>query len=129
MLNGIKLAFSPADVKDETIDSILKIISITTTIVVFLGIAITISGFNAWIFLAIILICVLSLLASILFGVMAQNSKSHVHKKICYRLFIFGLAFFIVFFAYLLIGGIALEFFKSFGESAKTYLNNQTVIT
>src|SRR3989344_2116760 len=112
----------------ETIDSVLKINSITTTLVAFLGIVLTISGFNNWIFLGIILICVLSLLSSILFGVIAQNNKSQTHKKICYRLFIFGLAFFIFFFAYILIGGIAAEFVKALGESAKTYLNNQTAI-
>jgi len=128
LMDGIKKAFSPQEIKDETIDSVLKINSITTTLVAFLGIVLTISGFNNWIFLGIILICVLSLLSSILFGVIAQNNKSQTHKKICYRLFIFGLAFFILFFAYILIGGIAAEFVKALGESAKTYLNNQTAI-
>ncbi len=128
LMDGIKRAFSPQEIKDETIDSILKINSVTTTLVAFLGIALTISGFNNWIFLGIILICMLSLLTSILFGVIAQNSKSQAHKKICYRLFIFGLAFFIIFFAYILVGGIAAQFFKALGESAKTYLNNQTIV-
>jgi len=127
IMKGIKKAFSPEKVEDETIKTILKTSSVTTALVAFLGIALTISGFNTWFVVILILLSVLSLLASILTGIIGLNNGQDSFKKSCYRLFIFGLALFIIFFLYIIFfGGIA-TFFKGMAEAAKTYLNNQTI--
>jgi len=127
IMKGVKKAFSPEKVEDETIKTILKTSSVTTALVAFLGIALTISGFNTWFVVILILLSVLSLLASILTGIIGLNNGQEPFKKSCYRLFIFGLALFIVFFLYIIFfGGIA-TFFKGMAEAAKTYLNNQTI--
>jgi hypothetical protein len=128
IIDGIKQAFSPEEIKDETIESILKTSSVTTALIAFLGIALTISGFNTWFIVILITLSVLSLLASILIGIIGLNNGKASFKKSCYRLFIFGLSLFIIFFLYIIFfGGIA-TFFKGMSEAAKTYLNNQTMI-
>lgn len=127
IMNGIKRAFSPEKIEDDTIKTILKTSSVTTALVAFLGIALTISGFNTWFVVILILLSVLSLLASILTGIIGFNNGQESFKRSAYRLFIFGLALFIIFFLYIIFfGGIA-TFFKGMTEAAKTYLNNQTI--
>ncbi len=126
--NHLKKMFSPKTIEDDTIKSILKISSVSTTLVAFLGIALTISGFNTWFVVGLILVSVLSLLLSILLGVVSLNNREEIYKKWCYWLFVFGLGFFIFFFVYLLVGGIIVEFLKAIGESAQTYLSNEIVI-
>lgn len=127
LTNKIKNVFYPKEVKEETIKSILSINSVTTTILSFFGILLTISGFNNWFMVGLMLISVLLLITSILLGVIAMNNKNPKYQLWCYRFFIFGLTFFVFFFAYILIGGIISEFFKAASESMKTYLNNQTI--
>jgi len=126
--NHLTKMFNPKTIKDDAIKSILKISSVSTTIVAFLGIVLTISGFKTLFVMGLILMSILPLLSSMLLGIIALNNTEEIYKKWCYRLFVFGLGFFIFFFAYLLFGGILVEFFKTLGESAQTYLNNQTAI-
>lgn len=127
LFNRIKDIFSPKEIKNKTISSILKISSVTTTLVAILGIALN-SFLNNVLIVVIILVSVISSLLSILLGVIALNNEQEAYKKWSYRTFVFGLFLFVVFFAYLIIGGILAEFVKAIGESARNYLNNQTAI-
>lgn len=124
----IKKIFLPKRVEEETISTILKINTVTTTIVAFLGISLTISGLNNILVTILIILSVLSLLSSILTGIVALNNQEEFFKRWCYRLFMFGLFLFIIFFLYLIIFGSLTLIFKGVLESTKNYFSNQTII-
>lgn len=127
-ISFINKIWCPRKIEDPTIESILKINSITAALIAFLSISLNIAIFNNWIIVGSIIISVLLVLLSILLGIISLNNKNEKLKLYCYRSFILGIGLFVIFFAYLLIGGIIAKFLENIGESARTYLNNQTII-
>lgn len=118
--------WSPGKVRNETIQTILKMDSVTATLATFLAITISVSGFNNWIVFWLVFISLLSLLGSILVGVISLNNQSIKSKKYCYRLFVLGLSLFVVsFLSALILGGIT-SLLKGMADSAKSYFANQT---
>jgi len=121
-------ALYPHHVRNSTVRSILKISPVTTTLVAFLGIALNIGAFNNWVIVFLVIISVLSLMASIVLGIVGLNTGNEKEKKACYALFVFGMFLFLIFFIVVIFSGIGGAFFKVIAESAKIYLGNQTSV-
>lgn len=120
--------FSPKEINKETIEKILSLDSIITTILTFLSIIVTIiSSKLPIVILVIIILCVMSLLLSILFGVVSLNSEEYRYKQWCYKLFIFSILFFVFFVGYLIFLGGAGLIINEVISSLKYSLSNQTI--
>lgn len=127
-LRFLELVWSPKEIKLTTIESILKINSVAAVLIAFLSISINVSGFNNLIVIGAIFISVLSVLSSLVLGIISLNNEDSKIKLYCYRLFIFGMGWFVIFFIYLICAGIISIILNNVGEAARTYLNNQTLI-
>jgi hypothetical protein len=122
-------ALNPHHVRNNTVRSILRISPVTTTLVAFLGIALNIGAFNNWGIVFLVIISVLSLMSSIVLGIVGLNTRNEKEKKACYVLFVVGMFLFLIFFIVVIFSGIGGAFFKAIVESAKTYLGNQTSVS
>ncbi|MEK6889614.1 MAG: hypothetical protein AABX35_00340 [Nanoarchaeota archaeon] len=123
----IKLSFSPKAISLNTIKSIVSINSVTSTFVAFIVVAINISALNNWIVVGSIILSVISLLSSLLLGVIAINNQEEFYKRWCYRMFVIGILLFVGFFLMFIFSGSISSIFSGAKESLQTFLNNQTI--
>ena len=118
-------------VNETTIKQILKLSSLPTTIATIIAIIIKFSGLNI-VFTAIILVtavvCVISLLISMLLGIISINRDSERLRRLAYVSFLFGLIFFIFIIVelFFVIGFTSLV--STVEQSIRTFLTNSTAV-
>ncbi len=124
-LGIISSIIKPKEIKQKTIEGILKVGSIATTIATLGGVLFRILNLN-WFLLLITVVCVISLLLSILFGIISVNNNSEKMKKWTYYLFLFGMFLFIwiilQFIVFVSINSIT----TAVKQSIANYLSNST---
>jgi len=121
-------AIFPKNVKKETIKSILKLSSLATVIVAVGGLIVSVMGLKNWTLAFMIVICAISLLSSILFGVMSINSGSKNQRRASYFLFIVGLILFIILILELVIVINLASLTMTVKDSLVALLSNSTII-
>lgn len=114
----------PKTVRVNSIESILKVGSVITTIAAILTLFVStlnVRGSILW----VSLFCVTALLLSVLSSVVAVNSKATAWKRIAFYTFVVGMLLFVTMIA-LIILGVGIQGFSSSVREAMTAFLNQT---